>query len=682
MLLFSFIRTFVPRKRLKLRTMKRKMLWTIVFLFLPLQFVSAQSWENEYQQYMNMDDIESSTWEETSELLSELEQHPLNLNAITREQLERLPFLTDQEIEDICAYVYRYAPLKSMGELAMMASLDANKRRLLQCFVYLGEVEQQDSVGIKHKVYDHHEVIFTAKIPFYQREGDKGDYLGECCRHQFRYRYQHGKHLRLGLVGAQDAGEPFLKNKNKMGYDFYSYYLMVNEWKRVKSAIVGKYRMSMGMGLVINNDFMLGKTTALASMGRQRQVLQPHSSTSPDHYLQGIAATLRLSPQWTFTPFFSYRLLDGTVNKDSLTISSIVTGGYHRTVGEMAKKDNTGQTTAGSQLVYKQGTFHVGLGAVYTHVSRSLNPNRNVIYRYYYPRGKDFMNIGTDYGWRSGRFALSGETAIDRKGALATMNTVSYRLMPELNMLVVQRFYGMKYEALHAQSFSEGGRVQNESGIYLGMEWKPSHQLVVSAYGDWAYFPWARYQVSRSSKAQDYQATMTYHWHDWSFSLRYRLRLKEKDNEEKTALMVQQEQRARLLATYHGTKLSSRTQIDLVSIGKQTASWGWSISQQMGYQLSKNTELHAGAAYFHTDDYSSRLYLYERGMLYQFSNPVCYGHGIRYSLMFKAQLSHRLLVNIKAGVTDYFDRSSISSGLQQINHSSQTDLDLQVKWRL
>ena len=83
--------------------MKRKVLWTIVFLFLPLQFVSAQSWENEYQQYMNMDDIESSTWEETSEVLSELEQHPLNLNAITREQLERLPFLTDQEIEDICA---------------------------------------------------------------------------------------------------------------------------------------------------------------------------------------------------------------------------------------------------------------------------------------------------------------------------------------------------------------------------------------------------------------------------------------------------------------------------------------------------------------------------------------------------------------------------------------------------
>ena len=34
----------------------------------------------------------------------------------------------------------------------------------------------------------------------------------------------------------------------------------------------------------------------------------------------------------------------------------------------------------------------------------------------------------------------------------------------------------------------------------------------------------------------------------------------------------------------------------------------------------------------------------------------------------------------KIGVTDYLDRDHISSGLQQINHSSQTDADIQMKW--
>ena len=652
---------------------------TLFVLFLPLQFVVGQSWQDYYEQIVNMDDVESTTWEETCQLLSELEQHPLNLNTITKEQLERLPFLSEQEIEDICVYVYHYAPLKSMGELAMIESMDATKRRLLQCFVYLGEEEK--NAEDQRKVYDRHEIIATLKVPFYQREGDKSGYLGERYRHQFRYRYQHGKHLRLGLIGAQDAGEPFLTNKNKMGYDYYSYYIMLTDWKMVKSAIAGKYRMSMGMGLVLNNDFLLGKSTALTAMGRKRQVLQPHSSTSADNYLQGIATTLRLSKQLSFTPFFSYRLLDGTLNKDSITISSIVTGGYHRTVGEMAKKDNTGEVTAGSHLSYKNGGFHVGMSAVYTHLSRSLNPNRNVIYRYYYPRGKDFMNMGVDYSWRAGRFSVNGETAIDRHGALATMNTAHWRITQEVNMLVVQRFYGMKYAALHAQSFSEGGRVQNESGIYIGMEWKPFNRLTVSAYGDWAYFPWARYQVSSSSKAQDYQTTISYLWNDWSFSLRYRLRMKEKDNEEKTGLVKQQEQRVRLLASYQASKLNSRTQIDLASISKNTSSLGWSVSQQFGYQLSKSFQLHAGMTYFHTDDYNSRVYLYERGMLYQFSYPVCYGHGIRYSILLKAQMLERLLVNIKAGTTDYFDRSFISSGLQQINHSSQTDFDVQIKWK-
>jgi len=33
------------------------------------------------------------------------------------------------------------------------------------------------------------------------------------------------------------------------------------------------------------------------------------------------------------------------------------------------------------------------------------------------------------------------------------------------------------------------------------------------------------------------------------------------------------------------------------------------------------------------------------------------------------------------GVTDYFDRTSIGSGYQQVDASSLTDLDLQLRWK-
>ena len=44
-------------------------------------------------------------------------QHPVNLNTATREELERMPFLTASQVEDILFYIYRYGQLKSMKEL-------------------------------------------------------------------------------------------------------------------------------------------------------------------------------------------------------------------------------------------------------------------------------------------------------------------------------------------------------------------------------------------------------------------------------------------------------------------------------------------------------------------------------------------------------------------------------------
>ena len=85
--------------------------------------------------------------------------------------------------------------------------------------------------------------------------------------------------------------------------------------------------------------------------------------------------------------------------------------------------------------------------------------------------------------------------------------------------------------------------------------------------------------------------------------------------------------------------------------------------------------------YFHTNDYSSRLYVYERGLLYSFSFPAFYGKGLRYSLFARADFNRHLMLIMKCGSTKYFDRDHISSGLQQINASSMTDLELQIRWK-
>ena len=66
------------------------------------------------------------------------------------------------------------------------------------------------------------------------------------------------------------------------------------------------------MGLVMNSQSGFGKVAMLQSLGRSQTTLRAHSSRT-DNYLQGAAATLRLTDRLSVTGFFSYRSQDATL---------------------------------------------------------------------------------------------------------------------------------------------------------------------------------------------------------------------------------------------------------------------------------------------------------------------------------------------------------------------------------
>ena len=97
------------------------------------------SWQDVIAELATSDDMESLAWDNTIDLLTELADSPIDINNATREELERLPFLSDIQIEDIMAYLYQYGSMKSEGELAMIVSLDPLRRKLLTRFIFFGE---------------------------------------------------------------------------------------------------------------------------------------------------------------------------------------------------------------------------------------------------------------------------------------------------------------------------------------------------------------------------------------------------------------------------------------------------------------------------------------------------------------------------------------------------------------
>lgn len=644
--------------------------------------VPADAWQEMLDAYYSDgEEEETVNREQLYELLGDLaSQHP-NLNNATREELEQLPFLSEAQVADILEYIYKYKVMRSWGELILIPSLEEPQRKLLPCFFVLEPKEQPLFPSLKNILrYGKHDLTVTGRIPFYRREGDRKGYQGYPYRHSFRYTFQYGQRVKLGLIGAQDAGEQFFSGRNQKGYDYYSFYLYVSKLGRLKSAVVGRYRMHLGMGLVMNNDFSLGKLAMLQSVGRSTNSIRPHSSRMESTYLQGGAATLTLLRGLDVTAFVSSRKIDATLDSAGQTITTLLTSGYHRTESEIRRKHNATETLGGANVHFRSNGFHVGVTAVATHYSLPLQPNTKQLFRRYYPSGSNFWNVSTDYGYNSRRLNISGETAIDQGHALATINSIGYELTSSLTLMALQRFYSYRYNALRGNSFSDGSTVRNESGLYIGAQWQPTRQFQLMAYTDYAYSPWAKYQISQASHSWDHLVGITWKSSAWQILARYRLRLRQRDNAEKTALEPRTEHRARLSLGYESQRMTLRTQADWAQTTQRLRSRGYMLSQHAGLTMGR-VSLNGMFGYFHTDDYDSRIYLYERNMQHEFYFPMYYGEGIRYSLWARLELSKRMWITMKIGTTNYFDRDHIGSSYQQINQSSQTDADLQLRFR-
>lgn len=419
----------------------------------PVDKVGAQhySWE-EFVEKISVDEYEDG--EDLSPLLEELaalHEHPFNLNTATKDDLEQLPFLDGDEIEEILAYVYRYGPMQSLGELMLIEELDYQTRQFLTLFVYVeNPVEEKEKLRLKTLLKGgRHEVTSRLDVPLYKRDGYKIPedevllknqnkvYLGNSLYHNIRYTYQYRNRLFWGFTAEKDAGEPFGSYGNK-AYDAYSFHFLLKDCGKLKALALGDYRLGFGEGLVVNSDFSLGKST-LFNMGDTRPSIKKFSSTSETSFFRGIAAAFRFG-RVDMSAFYSYLPTDATLRKDG-TISSLKTDGLHRTLLELSKKHNVTEQSVGTDVTWNTEYFSLGAIVFYQHFSRSFSKGTE-LYRQYYPDGKDFLNAGLHYRWHRDRFSFSGETAFSNVyGGWATLNKAIYRFNHRYSMVALQRLF-------------------------------------------------------------------------------------------------------------------------------------------------------------------------------------------------------------------------------------------------
>ena len=633
--------------------------------------------------------------------LSFLADHPFDLNTADAEMFSRLPFLSDLQIEEIIGYRQRYGNMQTLYELKNIAAMDWATIELLLPFVYVGEQEiRRRPVSPENLLrYGSNELIVRYGRTLQEKQGyqpqpdsileryPNRQYLGEPFYHSVRYSYMFDERIQAGFIAEKDAGEPFWNSRHK-GYDYYSAHIFLRNMGILKSLAIGDYKATFGQGLVMSHDFAPGRNAFLSQVERRNNGFRRHYSTNEVDFFRGIASTL----QWkniALSLFYSYRKLDATV--DSLHITTFKTDGMHRLASDMEKRQNVPTHTYGGNIRYATPQVVVGFTAIGYHFGGNLvvEPESRP-YNLFYFRGSQNTTISVDYQLKNRQIKLFGETAMSGNGAWATLNVLQWTPVSYASGLILYRSYARDYQSFYGNAFSQGSMIQNEQGLYLGIQLSPVAHWKISGYADFFRFPWLKYGVDAPSSGVEYMAQVEYAQTDKvSMYLRYRYRQKESNRTLESLpevfVLPEEQHRIRYQMIYKPfAELSSRTSIDFSFFSEEQGreSRGWMVSQSLGWKSAK-IPLQADIyfAWFNTDDYFSRISAYEKNLLYVFNSPMFYDRGTRLSTVFRYFLTQKLSVSAKIGWTHYLDRESIGSGLETIEGRNRTDMDLMIHWK-
>ncbi|MFA5463661.1 MAG: helix-hairpin-helix domain-containing protein, partial [Dysgonamonadaceae bacterium] len=347
----------------------------ILFLFSTLSSIDGQTndWRTHIEQLAE-EGVDEASIETMFEELSFREQNPMNLNSITRDELERFPLLSFNQASAIADFLEKNRPIYTVFELRNVYMLDIATVELILPFFYVGEFVsgKKESMNVAEMVkYGRHNVQMRLDKTLTKRAGygefsdsilskyPNRKYVGEDFYHSLKYSFAYRDKIQAGVVGEKDAGEPFWKSDYKKGYDHYGFHLIVRNVGKLKALALGDYRLSFGQGLVLNNDFMMGKAFVTNNIVRQTQMPKRHFSTAESGYFRGASAVVEIK-NVDVTMFYSNQLIDANLSSDE-EITSFKTDGYHRVPLDFTKRNNTREQVTGMNLNYRLNRFQVGV---------------------------------------------------------------------------------------------------------------------------------------------------------------------------------------------------------------------------------------------------------------------------------------------------------------------------------
>jgi len=634
----------------------------------------------------------------------------INLNTTNGEDLEQLFLLSQVQINDLLLHRKAFGKYITIYELQSLKYWDLTTIQLVLPFVKVDDKLDNLHITFKEAMKEGKFELFLRYQPtFQQKQGyekvpdsllqnSNNYYYGNSDRYYSRFRYTYKSNISVGFTGEKDPGEQFFKGSQKNGFDFYSAHAFFKGGKYISAAVVGDYQVQVGQGLNIWSSYAFGKTADITTMKRTANPLKAYTSVDEARFLRGAAVDLSYR-NFDLLLFASRKKVDAATIADSNFedlefISTIDLSGLHRTNREISKMNGLTESIAGANLRYAFRGLKLGGTFVYQGYDKDfVKTVQN--YNQFDFRGKSMVSGSLDYSYVFKNINFFGEVARnfndyqgEKQGGLAMVHGALISLDAKASIGILYRNYARDYQTFYNAGFSEGSNTQNEKGLYAGLKLKLNSKWSLNGYADIFQFPWMKYLVDAPSSGYEFLIQPVYKPNKiFEVYGRFRQQLRQKNSRDSDGTVTEIEdvlqRNYRFNLSYTVNEFFTlKSRIEYVTLNRKSnkPENGLMFTQDFVFRpKSFPLDIALRYALFDTDSYDTRMYSFENNALYVFAVPAYYYQGSRAYILVRYSFARNFDLWVRYGEFLYNNRTSVSSGAEEIKGSRKSDFVVQLR---
>ena len=617
----------------------------------------------------------------------ELKQEKINLNFCTVDELRASQLLNIFQINNLIQYRERSGKIYSLAELKQVKGFSFEIIETLKPYLDLNPRNPKPKIyPIWDKNFSQHEIIWRWSRDVNERRAyAEKHYLGDAWDSNLRYRYQNGRHLRMGLNLQKDPGEPWKSPSNFLGHDHSSFYLQLKRLGRIEKIIAGDFRYEFGQGLCLQSG-SIGSTISSSDLKLYPKGAKAYAGSDENHFFRGTALSLKIKDAWRVSSFLSIKKQDGRIDSNLWAYDyTTVASGLHRTPAEFEQKNLFLRKSWGFDFQFETQSWQWGLlffnetlsSPIQELAEESLEKHNHALSLHwnYLKRGFNFFG------------EISNPTSLNPRDC-SFLTGFQMPWTPQINAAI--SFFSLSNSEISAWAGNPhlAKNVSGEQGFKLNLSgaWNSTQQSILQA--QFSQFSSPTFLNEGPGTQTNLSINHKIIGNSWSlqFNSQYRHERFQQAEPEKLELRpsndyksLTQLQLQKFLNRYFSLK--ARLSFSQSRKGSSTRIKGYLTN--IALEISKaSIKLKTGFAFSKVGHWDSRIYLFEPDFPFSFSIPAFGGHALRNYLLIQFPITSLAQVHLKSSIWHYFDRNTISSGWQEITGPKHLNLKFALRIKI